>query len=828
MGRERWIRGEQQGGEALFDWLGLAREHAIPADTARTLYEEAVRRARQEHRLDSRRYAEAIYRQRLEEARMAAWQPSPGKVTRTMRLQAERAGHALPRSHISPRTRQPIAPGKRPLTDFLAPSARESRHASPETAALYRNQARVKTMADSAAESEREALTARWLDTAMRPDLHPPPVSSQRADEERAPATTLPAGSGSSLPADVQAKMEQAFSVDFSAVRIHEGPEAKSVGARAYAQGTDIHFAPGRYDPHSPAGQKLLGHELTHIVQQAQGRGRATTRIHGRPVNDDPMLEQEADDMGARAARGEHAYRGSIPMLDIAASLRAAPAPVLARDPDDETQTPTVTVDQVLRHLAEERWDVDSLAAQLTDEQMRTLAANDRVRLIDTISGGTVVANDDEQTIVRLLATTPAAQAGRVRSQLGTELLQQLDAAIDFDDYRDYHTALRGLFFQSLSPEEAATQMASARVFPWADPGLIHALWNVRFYYEEVELHDDGKLHISYWTNFAAFGMRTEEVQLDPFEMIAVRFYYPEEYADAQRDQTIYMPAINLRGLHRHQFRNELQTAVDVGLLAAGGAGIAGAGPRLARIIAALDLAVGVADLTIRDFRQEIARTEQGRDFLAAWDVVSTVIAAYGITRAVLEAPRAFRRLRDAFQRLRGAGSDVPSGTMQRIESEVDEVLQHADEAEDAAASAGRGDAAEGGQQRHEGGGQARAPGQYPVADWTQGTNMDALIRSHGTHHRGRFPQQSPSGGREVLFRRTPDGNVTAYMVYDDVGLPVKRVDVDPSSAAHAGIAPPHVVDYMDNVTPNDRAFRRPGATRPARPEEVANLRNDL
>lgn len=86
----------------------------------------------------------------------------------------------------------------------------------------------------------------------------------------------------------------------------------------------------------------------------------------------------------------------------------------------------------------------------------------------------------------------------------------------------------------------------------------------------------------------------------------------------------------------------------------------------------------------------EIARTEQGRDFLAAWDVVSTVIAAYGITRVVLEAPQVFRRLREAFQRLRGAGPDVSGSAMQRIEREVDEVLEQADEAGDAAAGAGR------------------------------------------------------------------------------------------------------------------------------------------
>src|SRR5580658_9386069 len=74
--------------------------------------------------------------------------------------------------------------------------------------------------------------------------------------------------SGEPLPLQVQAQMEGSFGVDFSAVRVHQGAEAEAQEALAYTQGTDIHFAPGQYDPHSPGGQELLGHELAHVVQQ--------------------------------------------------------------------------------------------------------------------------------------------------------------------------------------------------------------------------------------------------------------------------------------------------------------------------------------------------------------------------------------------------------------------------------------------------------------------------------------------------------------------------------------------------------------------------------
>src|SRR5690606_24528268 len=117
-------------------------------------------------------------------------------------------------------------------------------------------------------------------------------------------APSAPASGGTAMPEAVQAKMEQSFGADFSAVRIHEGPQAPAIGALAYTQGTDIHFAPGQYAPSGQGGQELLGRELAHVVQQAQGRVGATMQTKGVAVNDDSALEREADQMGARAARG--------------------------------------------------------------------------------------------------------------------------------------------------------------------------------------------------------------------------------------------------------------------------------------------------------------------------------------------------------------------------------------------------------------------------------------------------------------------------------------------------------------------------------------------
>ncbi len=82
-------------------------------------------------------------------------------------------------------------------------------------------------------------------------------------------------GGGQPLEATVRRGMEGVFGVDFSPMRIHADPEAdalnQGVAAIAFTMGSDIFFRAGFYQPQTPAGQHLLAHELTHVVQQRTG-----------------------------------------------------------------------------------------------------------------------------------------------------------------------------------------------------------------------------------------------------------------------------------------------------------------------------------------------------------------------------------------------------------------------------------------------------------------------------------------------------------------------------------------------------------------------------
>lgn len=106
------------------------------------------------------------------------------------------------------------------------------------------------------------------------------------------------------LPSGVRQGMGEAIGGDFSSVQfVTDSQKAVDVGALAFTQGKTVEFAPGQFKPDTSAGLELIGHELTHVDQQAKGNVEPTLEIGGMPVNDDQNKETEADDKGKAAAR---------------------------------------------------------------------------------------------------------------------------------------------------------------------------------------------------------------------------------------------------------------------------------------------------------------------------------------------------------------------------------------------------------------------------------------------------------------------------------------------------------------------------------------------
>ncbi|WP_051312902.1 eCIS core domain-containing protein [Sporocytophaga myxococcoides] len=129
------------------------------------------------------------------------------------------------------------------------------------------------------------------------------PVPSMDLDTDE--LSQRPTSSSDKMPLPVQRKMESSFGEDFSDVNIHtNSSQSIDLNAHAFAKGSDIHFAPGMFNPESQKGQELLGHELTHVLQQREGRVQPTVQKKGVNINDDEGLEKEADEMGEKAAKG--------------------------------------------------------------------------------------------------------------------------------------------------------------------------------------------------------------------------------------------------------------------------------------------------------------------------------------------------------------------------------------------------------------------------------------------------------------------------------------------------------------------------------------------
>jgi hypothetical protein len=97
------------------------------------------------------------------------------------------------------------------------------------------------------------------------------------------------------MPDNLKSGIENLSGYSMDDVKVHyNSSQPAQLKALAYAQGTDIHIAPGQ--------EKHLAHEAWHVVQQKQGRVKPTRQMKlGVPVNDDAGLEKEADDMGAKA-----------------------------------------------------------------------------------------------------------------------------------------------------------------------------------------------------------------------------------------------------------------------------------------------------------------------------------------------------------------------------------------------------------------------------------------------------------------------------------------------------------------------------------------------
>lgn len=111
-------------------------------------------------------------------------------------------------------------------------------------------------------------------------------------------AVVQPKKNNTGLPDGLKTGIESLSGISMDDVQVHRNSgKPAQLNAHAYAQGNQIHLAPGQ--------EKHLPHEAWHVVQQKQGRVKPTKQLKGTKVNDDSSLEKEADVMGSKAIQNK-------------------------------------------------------------------------------------------------------------------------------------------------------------------------------------------------------------------------------------------------------------------------------------------------------------------------------------------------------------------------------------------------------------------------------------------------------------------------------------------------------------------------------------------
>jgi len=170
-------------------------------------------------------------------------------------------------------------------------------------------------------------------------------------------------GGWRSLDGSVRTRMESAFGVGFSGVRVHTDPTAgrlsNDMNARAFTLGRDVAFGSGEYRPGTPAGDALIAHELAHVVQQGAGESAPPQAKGVNPATGSLELDADNAAVAATASLWGRAITGlqgltteAMPRLRSGLQLQRCAKTTKAEclPPKCEQPVKNVTVDLIKLH----------------------------------------------------------------------------------------------------------------------------------------------------------------------------------------------------------------------------------------------------------------------------------------------------------------------------------------------------------------------------------------------------------------------------------------------------------------------------------------------
>jgi hypothetical protein len=259
-------------------------------------------------------------------------------------------------------------------------------------------------------------------------------------------------GNSQTLTDSVRAPMEQVMGADFSGVRVHTDSTAdhlnRSLNARAFTTGHDIFLRQGEYNPSSRAGQELLAHELTHVVQQdGEQLQRARTQA-----------KEEAATGGARSER----ENGPVNSPSTDAKIRRASTHVqLQETPSDSPVSAEDLIDEytTLNFLDEEGLGRD-LARRLPRD----------AKLVDSVLNE--LSDGDRDDVTYEITIAAAGKLGGIEEALRMRFVRELAGGFVSDDEEGAIAAI-WISFENMQPQVAERNRELWKKSLWESDQLV-------------------------------------------------------------------------------------------------------------------------------------------------------------------------------------------------------------------------------------------------------------------------------------------------------------------------------------------------------------------
>jgi hypothetical protein len=222
--------------------------------------------------------------------------------------------------------------------------------------------------------------------------------------------------SGTPLSQEARSYFEPKFGYDFSKVRIHKDAaanrSAQSINALAYTSANNIVFNSNQYSTQTIDGKRLLGHELTHVIQQSEA------------VQTDGFVQRKGKTAGG-----------------FFSNLGRAFLSIFGDEPDFSDDVLNKYLEEINSGEIEDDYDSDDKARIIVRKwkaKKINLTQQNKLMLIkEMLSGPTL--GDDEAAILELLKGSADNEVGFLLSMIDpAELLDKING----DNHKELETIL--------------------------------------------------------------------------------------------------------------------------------------------------------------------------------------------------------------------------------------------------------------------------------------------------------------------------------------------------------------------------------------------------